>query len=138
MNKFYETLLYIPQILLFKSIMYELGRQVKAQCTYLIENHIVGGKTESESRIAIRRHYFRSQSVRLRLFVFTNFILYKNLILSFTYDTTAFLLNLIFWHSVIKRPLIIFCSVIFSFLSVVCSFFYLNSRIGNTDFFFFN
>lgn len=136
MNKFYETLLYIPQILLFKSIMYELGRQVKAQCTYLIENHIVGGKTESESRIAIRRHYFRSQSVRLRLFVFTNFILYKNLILSFTYDSTAFFLNLIFWHSVIKRPLIIFCSVIFSFLSVVCSFFYLISRIGNTDFFF--
>lgn len=33
--------------------MYELGRQVKAQCTYLIENHIVGGRTESESRIAI-------------------------------------------------------------------------------------
>lgn len=58
---------------------YESGRQAEAQVVCLTQNHIIRGKTESESRVDIRRHYFRSQSVELRWFVFINFILYKRL-----------------------------------------------------------
>lgn len=58
---------------------YESGRQAEAQVVCLTQNHIIRGKAESESRVDIRRHYFRSQSVELRWFVFINFILYKRL-----------------------------------------------------------
>lgn len=56
-------LLYIPQIWLIICTIYELGRQADAQFVYLAQTFTVGGKTENQSRIAIRSHCFRSQLI---------------------------------------------------------------------------